>query len=206
MAIATGTRAHTLKEMRDALSVVHPGCIHHHFWGGLLRPSFDDPEYHNDFALWARRFLHDGVVAERLAVIHPEDFTDVEDLRLELIDVLEERLFESEWTHWARSEQEFHFVRSLIVVFDTHQEIMRPEELTQVIRHMSVSSIFYHFVDARRRTPRGTDDFRAWLEWFDGRYQKLVEQLAAIDPYFLNLSELRQALMETARDYFGESS
>ena len=47
--IAAGVRAQNVRELRDRLLTVHPGCIDYHFWGGLLRPSFDDPEYANDF-------------------------------------------------------------------------------------------------------------------------------------------------------------
>ena len=50
--IATGRRAQTLRELRDILRDVHPGCIYHHFWGTLLRPQFSDREYNNDFAAW----------------------------------------------------------------------------------------------------------------------------------------------------------
>ena len=45
IAISTGTHAQNLRELRDRLETVHPGCIYYHFWGGLLRPQFDEPEY-----------------------------------------------------------------------------------------------------------------------------------------------------------------
>ena len=59
-------------------------------------------------------------MAERLAVIDPADFADMEDLRQELIDIIDERLDETEVMLFARADQQFHFVRSVIVVFDTH--------------------------------------------------------------------------------------
>ncbi|MBN2762670.1 MAG: hypothetical protein JXR41_06240, partial [Bacteroidales bacterium] len=59
IAIATGEKAQNLRELGDKLRHIHPGCIHYHFWGNLLRPQFDDPEYQNDFAVWASHSLHD---------------------------------------------------------------------------------------------------------------------------------------------------
>jgi hypothetical protein len=59
IAIATGEKAQNLREFRDRLKNVHPGCLYYHFWGGLLHPHFDDPEFQNDFAVWASRYLHD---------------------------------------------------------------------------------------------------------------------------------------------------
>jgi hypothetical protein len=65
---------------------VHQGCIYHHFWGTLLRAQFADREYSNDFATWCHRSLHDTAVAERLAVIDPADYSDLEELRQALAD------------------------------------------------------------------------------------------------------------------------
>ena len=69
--LALGKSAHNLVELRDRIAEVPAGSLLHHFYEGLLRPSFDDPEYRNDFALWARRQLFDGALAERLGILSP---------------------------------------------------------------------------------------------------------------------------------------
>jgi len=201
IAIATGERAHNLRELRDRLETTVPGCIYHHFWGGLLRPSFDDPEYQNDFAVWAYHGLHDRFLAERLALIDPTEFIDMEELRRELIDIIEERLDENELVPWASAHQQFHFVRSQIIVFDTRIRISEPEELNGHIPQLTVGSIFYHFVDARRRTANRSDDFSEWLKGFGNSYNKLLEQIAALDPYFKTLTELRFQLSQIFEEY-----
>jgi hypothetical protein len=201
-AIATGKRAQNLRELRDNLQTIHPGSIYYHFWGGLLRPRFDDPEYNNDFAGWVRHGLHDHMLAERLGVVDPTDYQDIEDLRRELIDVIEERLEETELVQWSRSDQQFHFIRSQIVVFDTYKRIDTPEELAMAVPNMSIGSIFYHFIDARRRTEESVDDFEAWLAGFGDKHAALYNKIAAIDPYFISLSELRQQLVSLFSAHF----
>jgi len=201
-AIAIGKRAQNLRELRDNLETIHQGSIYYHFWGGLLRPRFDDPEYNNDFAGWARHGLHDSRLAERLGVIDPTDFVDIEDLRRELIDVIEERLDESELIPWSKGDQQFHFIRSQIFVFDTYKRIDTPEELALAVPQMSISSIFYHFIDARRRTEESIDDFEAWLIGFGSKHKGLYNKIAAIDPYFISLSELRQQLTDLFNCHF----
>lgn len=203
--IATGRRAQTLRELRDVLRDVHVGCIYHHFWGTLLRPQFSDREYNNDFATWCWHSLHDGTAAERFAVIDPADYSDLEELRHELIEVIDERLDETEAMLFARVDQQFHFSRSVTVVFDTHKRLSHPRELVAALPKMSVGSIFYHFVDARRREPIGKDDFQAWLMGMGPEYQGLVEAVAAIDPYFESLFVLRSRLSETFADFFGRA-
>jgi len=194
IAIATGEQAQTLRELRDRLETTSTSCIYYHFWGGLLRARFDDPEYQNDFAVWAYRSLHDKALAERLALINPTDYHYLEDLRRELIDSIEERLDESEYVPWAKSSQRFHFVRSQIVVFDTDTRIEKPYELPGLLQHMSPGTIFYHFIDARRRPPFGRDDFTEWIAGFSQNYHALTDALESIDPYFTNLIELREEL------------
>ncbi|WP_310599524.1 DUF5752 family protein [Desulfobulbus sp.] len=193
IAVATGEEAHNLREFSDRLKTIHSGCIYYHFWGGMLRPHFDEPEYPNDFAAWAWRGLHDKRLAERLAIVDPSQYRAIEELRQELVEVIEERLAESEWIPWARSNQRFKFIRSQIVVFDTGKRIVHPQEMPSQIAGLSPGSVFYHFIDARRRTASGRSDFAEWLHAIDAEeYAELIRQLNAIDPYFTTLPDLRR--------------
>jgi hypothetical protein len=192
--IATGKRAQTLRELRHVLEDVHPGCVYHHFWGALLRPQFSDREFNNDFATWCQYGLHDTVAAERLAVIDPADYEDTESLRQVLIDVIDQRLDESDVVLVAQSEHMFDFTRSITVVFDTNRRLTDPVELAAAVPGLSVGSIFYHFIDARRREPIGVDDFRAWLTGRGPDCGPLCDALAEVDPYFESLFVLRDRL------------
>jgi len=49
--LSTGKSARDLRELRERISLVPHESLLHHFHEALLRPSFDDPEYPNDFAL-----------------------------------------------------------------------------------------------------------------------------------------------------------
>jgi hypothetical protein len=200
--IATGRRAQTLRELRDILRDVHPGCIYHHFWGTLLRPQFSDREYNNDFASWCHHYLHDDLAAERLAVVDPADYTDMEELRQELIEVIDARLDETELMLFARGDQQFHFARGVMVVFDTHRRLADPKELVNALPQMSVGSVFYHFIDARQRDPIAVDDFRSWLMGFGPGYDTVCADLAEVDPYFESLYVLRDRLAELFARHF----
>jgi hypothetical protein len=196
LAIATGRVAQNLKELRDQLLAIHPDSIYYHFWGGLLHTRFEEREYNNDFAAWARHGLHDKVLAERLSVVDAAAYPDLEELRRELVEVIEQRLDEREVLAWAPSDQQFEFIRSRAVIFRTERRFRAPAELAGFIGWMSLGSIFYHFIDARRRNPDRRDDFRNWLDSFGGRYAWLTDCLAGIDPYFTSLADLRARLAE----------
>lgn len=204
-AIATGKKAQNLRELRDALLTINPESIYYHFWGWRLRQRFEVAEFNNDFATWAHLGLRDNRLAERLSVIDPTEFEDLEALRRELVDEIEERLDEGEHVPWSKNDNQFYFIRSQIVVFSTLKEISHPEELPAAISHLTVGSIFYHFIDARRRTPDGIDDFSAWLQGFNGQYKDLCARIATIDPYFHTLIELRQQLAREITRHFMEA-
>jgi hypothetical protein len=156
-----------------------------------LRPAFDDPEHHNDFAIWARRALQDQVLAERLGAIDPLQYDGIESLRSIVLDVVEERLSEIDYISWAPHEHEFIFQRGQIVVFDTGLRAENVSELAHLIPNMTTSSIFYHFVEARRREPLQVDDFTAWLQQTQAGTGPVCEQLASVDYYFASLTEMR---------------
>jgi Family of unknown function (DUF5752) len=206
IAIATGRRAQNLREMRDILQTIDDGSIYYHFWGSRLQPNFDDPEYQNDFAAWAHHSLRDGKAAEQLGSLDPTDFNTTNDLRQELIEVIEERLAEEEHVSSVQYDLQFNFMTSQIVVFDTHKSITRPEELLATVPNMSLSSLFYHLIDARRRTVDSSDDFRAWLSGYGSQfadeYVELSQAIADLDPFFSTLQELRSELTDILSGYF----
>jgi hypothetical protein len=202
--LSTGFRVQNLKEFRDALQQVPPNSLTHHFWGHLLRPQFDDPEYNNDFASWAYRGLHDKPLAERLSMVLPTDFDDLEELRQELVETAEERLDETELIPWARADQLFHFLHSHIVVFDTGLRFDDPADLVSYLPSLSTGCIYYHFIDARGRTDQRCDDFSAWLSGFGDRYHRLTGRLCGFDPYFSSLKEIRDQLSRMFQQFFEE--
>lgn len=194
IAIATGRRAATCGELLDHLRSVDGASLYYHFWGGLLQPRFEEREYNNDFAAWARHELRDFTLAERLALVDPTQYGDIEALRRELTEVIEERLDEADLLSWMRAVHPFTFVRSQIVVFDTRRRMATPRQMGEALAGFSAGSVFYHFIDARRRSPGHVDDFRLWLAGFGEDYTGLCAELAAIDPFFQPLSELRTQL------------
>lgn len=193
LARTTGLAVQSLRELRDALFKAEPESIYYHFWGGLMRPTFDDPEFMNDFAVWVRRELRDRKLAERLAMVEPSRHASIEDLREELLELVESRLDELDRPLWVGRDGQFNFLAACITVIPTRDTIETPEGLRDVVGRFSRGSLFYHFVDARRRREDGLDDLRAWLDGFpDQRYAPLSAELAGVDPFQGSLVRLAE--------------
>lgn len=202
-AIATGEQAISAIGLRDKIATVPIDCIYYHFWGGRLFSQYAHPEYHNDFAVWAHTGLKDETLAERLSILDPTEYSCLENLRTDILEVLENRLDEYTMITLAKKEDLFHFIRSKIIVFDTPYIIEKPEDIPKILTELSPSSFFYHFIDARSRTKEKCDDFSTWLATFGPTYSQLIEKLKAVDIYFLSLSSLRDEVIDVVRDYFG---
>lgn len=204
--IATGERASSLSELRDKLMTIDENSIYYHFWGGRMNPQFIHTLNHNDFASWVYHRLNDHVLAEKLSIIDPMEFNNLELLRQEVLETIERRLDNYEFIFYTKREDQFHFVRSSIIVFDSTLCILTPEDLPKILPQLSPGNIFYHFIDARVRTSDKTDDFSVWLKMFDNKYNELIENIQTIDPYFLSLTELRNELTYVVNNYFNRRS
>jgi len=200
--LATGQRAGSLIELRDKVATIDQDSIYYHFWAGHLHSPLVHPEDQNDFASWVHHFLHEHSLAERLAVLDPTAYPNIEELRAEILNILEEGIEEREMIIWTKKEQQFHFIRSKIVVFDTAFIIHDPSELLHLIPNMSTGSIFYHFIDARHRTDESVDDFTSWLRNYGDKYNEIIHQIKSIDIYFLSLAEIRKSLGEIMSKFF----
>ncbi|OCC15372.1 hypothetical protein DBT_1119 [Dissulfuribacter thermophilus] len=200
--MSTGFRAQTLREFKECIERVPESSIYHHFWGRFLQPQFDEPEYNNDFAAWVYHSLHEKALAEKLSVIDPTEFEDIESIRQELIERIEDYLFEYEFVPGARADEQFYFVQSQLVVLDTGLNLNEPKDLKEAVPQMSPGSIFYHFIDARRRTPEKTNDFSAWLVGWGKEYEPLANSFKQMDPYFGSLEALRAMIHQECIAFF----
>jgi len=132
------------------------------------------------------------VLAERLGILDPYDFPSLAELRAATLEVLDERLSELTMIPWARPGDEFFFMESTTVVFDAGIRITQPSRLGAYIRKMTNGSVYYHFLEARRRPPIGKDDFTAWLMEDEEANRPYIRALASIDFYFHDLPHLRR--------------
>jgi hypothetical protein len=184
-----------LRELRDRLGVCSDNVLYHHFCETSLRATFDDPEYRNDFAVWAKENLADRVLAERLGIIDPYEIESVSALRQQVLDIIEDRLSElSPWVPAVRSGGEFYFMEAITIAFETAERIQEPAEMANAIRQMTNGSIYFHFLEGRRRPPLQMDDFSAWFVKCGPEGEPYARAISKIDFYFKTLPVLREEL------------
>lgn len=200
--IAIGSKAQTLGEFRDVLKTVSANSLYYHFWRQSMETALSPGDFYNDFARWAHEDLHDDILAERLSLIDPSEYADLEKLRADLIEIVDNRLDEQSGTPFYMQARAFHFIRSKIIIFNTSYRMEHPKDLVKTLPIISHTSLFYHFIDARRRDPVGKDDFSVWIISCGEEFHPLSEKISQIDPYFIPLNDLQKKLCGIVTDFF----
>ncbi len=200
---ATGRVCSNLRELLEAIRSVPEAVLEHHMMRCALEDHFELNEFPNDLARWCWDALGDQVLGEQLGLVDPYLRDSMAQVRAELIDVIEGRLWQLDRVPWCRPGLELHLVESHLIAYDTGERVSTPAALVEAIERMSLRSLFFHVHEARRRTAGGTDDFSLWLESC-GADPPLVARLRAIDFYFLNLSQLRQEILDVFRQHLPE--
>jgi hypothetical protein len=192
---ATGRVCWNLRELLEAIRTVPDAVLEHHMMRCALEDHFGLHESPNDLARWCWAALGDNALGEQLGLVDPYRLASTAALRAALVNVIEDRLWGLDHAPWCQAGLELYLVESHLIAYDTGDRIFTPAALVEALERMSSRSLFYHVHDARRRTAGASDDFSMWLEQ-GGAEPSLVAALRGIDFYFLNLGQLREALID----------
>jgi hypothetical protein len=195
-----GQQADDEKELAELVEEVSLDSIHFHTHSYFLRHRFIERTYPNDFAQWVVMQVGDHVLGERLAVVDPFDYPNLEDLREEIISVIDDHLSRMSIIPRVVFGEPFHFKRSRILEVPIGLEARSLAEFRQAVAGVDVSAIYFHMFEARFRLGREESDFSAWIRSGLGLHE-LADGIRSINPYLGSLERLRSSLI-TACDEF----
>ena len=191
----TGLRAENERQLADLMEEVSLDSIHYHTHAFFLRHKFVAGAYPNDFATWAAIQVRDRVLGERLAMVDPGEFANLQGLREEMVSVIDDHLRTLHLIPGVISGESFDFVQSRIVEIPTGIQVRTLQEFRDALLEMDVSAIYFHLVEARLRLGRGQNDFAAWLDHGLDR-PELAAKVRAVDPYAGSLERTRARLIQ----------
>ncbi|GAB4417255.1 MAG: hypothetical protein OHK0032_13300 [Thermodesulfovibrionales bacterium] len=188
---STGKRAKNLRELRDAIAVVSDESIFHHTYQYFLKGHI--LQYTNDFAQWAGESLEERVLSEHLSSIDPYSFKKIDELRQELLDVIDEYIKKFPEPREAMPGDEFYFNETITLTFPVGIRVKNLAEFLIAIKYIDAEAIYYHFYEARVRL--GVDDFSRWIE--DSLNKKeLSEKIRSIDLFMHSIEGIRKHIIE----------
>ena len=193
----TGLRATTLGQFLALIKQVSGSCIYHHTHRFLQQHQYLSPEPPNDFAYWVTDILGEDELGERLVSIDTIQYSTIRDLREKIASTIENYLKDSPLAKlkFARSGEEFHFIKSVSFILPTSYIAYDLKEFIQILKKITIDSIYFHIFEARLRLEKPTNDFSFWIENSLGD-KELAEEISGFDPYTCTLEDLRNKIIQ----------
>ncbi len=189
---STGVKAKNVRELRDIIAVISEESIFHHTYQYFLKGHV--LEYTNDFAQWAGESLEESVLSEHLSNIDPYSFKSIEEVRAELLRVIDLYLRNFPEPRDAVPGSEFFFNESVALVFLEGVRARNLAEFLIALRYVDPGCIYFHFYEARSRIGSEVDDFSVWFEEGLGR-KELAQKVRAIDPFMHSMEGIRELIL-----------
>lgn len=183
-------KACNLSELLDALHICPDDSIFQHTFRTLQEHHFIRQGFSNDFAHWSLSACNEPSLAEQLASVDVREFTAIEGLRRRMVEIIDEFLQAHPKSGSRPAHEPFYFCASDLVVLPTN---FAPDSLRGFLdglNQVSVHSIHHHFIEARLRLQRMSNDFSNWLEQEVGLTQA-AEAIERIDIYTNTLEGVR---------------
>lgn len=192
----TGLRATTLGQLLSLIKKVPGSCIYHHTHRFLQQHQYLSPEPPNDFAYWVTEILGEDELGEKLASIDTIQYSTIRSLREKIAQAIEDYLRSNAWAklRFAREGEEFHFIKSVSFLLPTNYIACDLREFVNILKIITVDSIYFHIFEARLRLKKGSNDFSNWFENSIGN-KKLADEISMLDPYTHTLEGLRNSLV-----------
>ncbi len=192
----TGLKAASLTELLELTKEVSGSCIYHHTHRFLQQHQYLSPEPPNDFAYWVTEVLGEDRLGEELASIDIIQFSTIRSIRAEIVKTIEEYLQKNPRAElrFAHPGSEFHFINSVSFIFTTSYIAGDLKEFIDILKKITIDSIYYHMFEARLRLEKKTNDFSNWIENAIGD-KKLADKISRLDPYTYTMEDLRDTII-----------
>ena len=187
-------RATDERELLERLEEVPAGSVFYHTHGYFLRHRPITMAYGNDFARWVALEVRDQALAERLALVDPFEFPNLEDLREELITIVHDHLARLSSVPRVEFGEPFYFQQSHIVEVSLGTGANTLAEFRTGLAAVDASAIYFHMVEARARLGRRAGDFAEWIRGSLGM-PELADRIGRIDTYMTNLERVRARVL-----------
>lgn len=200
----TGMKASDLGELLECLKKAPESAIYHHTHRFLQQHQYLSPEPPNDFAYWVSNVLGERRLGEHLASIDTIGFNNINDLRHKFISVVKDYLKEnpSAKLKFANNEEALYFVKSISFIFPTNYLAYDLAEFLDILKKITVDSVYFHIFESRLRLAKGTNDFSKWIKESIGD-SKLANDISKLDPYSYTLEELKDRIIKITEARLG---
>ena len=191
-----GKRAMDEHRLLELIEEVPADSIYYHTHSYFLRHAYTQQLYSNDFATWVVLYAQDRVLGERLGVLDPFAFSDIEQLRDEIIHIMADHLNHSRVASRCIVSEPFEFIRSHIIEIPLGVEVHTLNEFYDALANVEVGAVYNHVCEARMRKRTLSVDFARWLSSAEGLgLQELARHVEQVGRLGLSLDGIRNKIL-----------
>jgi hypothetical protein len=191
-----GKRAIDEHRLLELIEEAPADSIYYHTHSYYLRHAYAQQLYSNDFANWVVLYAQDRVLGERLGVLDPFDFSDIEQLRGEIISIMADHLNHSSVIARCIVNQPFEFIRSHVIEISLGLEARTLGEFHDALADVEVGAVYNHVCEARMRKKPLSADFACWLSSEEGLgLQDLASRVEQVGRLGLTLEGMRKKIL-----------
>ena len=189
-----GRSARDEQQLLEAIEEIPLDSLSFHTHSFFLRHIYIAGPYPNDFATWAAIQVRDRVLGEKLGILDPYDFENLEALRSEIVNIIDEHLSQLQIIPRVIYGEPFHFMQSRIIEVPTGLEARSLAEFRKILATVNASAVYYHNFEAILRLGRRMGDFALWIEeQLD--LPELAQKISRVDFYMTSLESVRQQII-----------
>ncbi|HKW89883.1 MAG TPA: DUF5752 family protein [Candidatus Acidoferrales bacterium] len=187
-------KAAGLSEFAGQLHSCSEASVFFHTFQSLERQHYTS--FSNDFAQWVLAGCNEAPLAEQLTAIDIRDCTSIGELRNSLTAQVDGYLRVNPAAAGRIAFEPFYFCEAFEYSVPWGEQALTLADLEEGIRHMSLQTLHYHFINSRLRLRLQTNDFSHWIR-NSLELPELANHVDRIDIYVNTLDGLRERLIET---------
>lgn len=201
-----GKRAMDEQRLLEIIEEAPPDSIYCHTHSYYLRHPYTQRLFPNDFATWAALHAQDRILGERLGILDPFEFGDIEELRREIVAIITDHLSHSDAVPRCTPGEPFEFVRSHVIEADLGQEAWTLRQFREALASVEVGAIYNHMCEARLRKGRLPGDFACWLAAEEGLgLPDLAGRVVTVGRLGLSLEGMRARIVQLCDQALGDA-
>lgn len=191
-----GKRAMDEHRLLELIEEAPADCIYYHTHSYYLRHAYTQQLYSNDFANWLVLYAQDRVLGERLGVLDPFEFSDIEHLRDEIVTTMADHLNHSAAVSRCIVSEPFEFIRSHVIEIPLGLDARTLWEFRNTLADVEVGAVYNHLCEARMRKKALSADFAYWIASEEGLgLQELAMKVEQVGRLGLNLEGMRKKIL-----------
>jgi|GEM_PF-514708 len=187
----TGIMVYSVREFIETLKIIDKFSIFYHMYINIFNyhnlPTF----YTNSISFW---FYKNGylLLAEKISIIDPLDYYDLDDLRNALVQTLEKN-YDKDLDKKEKLTP-FYFIKAEREIIDCERIANTLDQFIEGIKKSSINSLFYHLITSRIENKTLVNDYSSWL--LSIGEAKKAEKINKLDLYIMNLYEVKKEIIK----------